>query len=53
MKSRCDALLLADKTAVAKKEKTSDVLAPAKRSVLLSLQNHWYSERSASPIPIK
>lgn len=41
MKSRCDALLKADKTARAKKEKTSDVLAPAKRKVLLSLQNHW------------
>jgi transposase len=41
MKLRCDALLEANKTAVAKKEKTADVLAPAKRSVLLSLQNHW------------
>lgn len=41
MKSRCDALLEADKAAVAKKEKTSDVLPAAKRSVLLSLHNHW------------
>ena len=41
MKSHCDALLEADKTAIAKKEKTSDVLTPAKRKVLQSLQNHW------------
>ena len=41
MKSRCDALLEADKIARAKKEKTPDVLVPAKRNVLLSLQNHW------------
>lgn len=41
MKSRCDAFLEADKTAVAKKEKKSDVLAPAIRKVLQSLQNHW------------
>jgi len=41
MKSRCDTLLLADKTAKAKKEKSADVLAPSKRAVLESLQNHW------------
>ena len=41
MKSHCDTLLEADKNAIAKKEKTSDVLALAKRKVLLSLQNHW------------
>jgi transposase len=41
MKSRCDALLEADNTARAKKEKTSNVLVPAKRKVLQSLKNHW------------
>jgi len=41
MKSHCDALLEADKIARGKKEKTSDVLAPAQRRILLSLQDHW------------
>ena len=41
MKSRCDALLEADKMAKKKKKKHQTFWRTAQRNVLLSLQNHW------------